>query len=242
MRNTSLFYPIEFTPLYIGCPAVFPNKTNPNNTFGGGYVDPQGFNSAPPDPAPVVPAALATTLGDVPAGFPGPIGTARHRLLLQANSTAAGAAQPGALAQPAPAASTPKDKPAAGAAQPGDLAQPAPAAASPKAAGAAAAGTTSSAPVGLNADLPLQANVNSSFVVPLKVLVGISSSFLAQGLRPQAGALQELTGTEELDYWNQVGSKPVGIVIQGIYGLTSGSTLVGCWGRVVRRVVWVPLS
>jgi hypothetical protein len=47
--------------------------------------------------------------------------------------------------------------------------------------------------------LPLQTEVNSSFLVPLKVAAGISSSFLAQGLTPaDSDALKEFSGTEEL--------------------------------------------
>lgn len=51
-----------------------------------------------------------------------------------------------------------------------------------------------------NGLLPLITEVNSSFLVPLKVAAGISSSFLAQGLAPaESDALKELTGTEELE-------------------------------------------
>lgn len=36
MQNTSLgFYPVEFTPLYVGCPSYF-NNTDP--PLGGGFV------------------------------------------------------------------------------------------------------------------------------------------------------------------------------------------------------------
>jgi hypothetical protein len=47
--------------------------------------------------------------------------------------------------------------------------------------------------------LPLQTEVNSSFLVPLKVAAGISSSFLSQGLTPaDSDAAKEFSGTEEL--------------------------------------------
>jgi hypothetical protein len=62
----------------------------------------------------------------------------------------------------------------------------------------------------LNSDLPLKTAVNSNFVVPLKVMMGISSSFLAQITTPETKGRQELTGTEDLDYWNQVGSVAAG--------------------------------
>jgi hypothetical protein len=48
--------------------------------------------------------------------------------------------------------------------------------------------------------LPLKTEVNSIFLVPLKVAAGISSSFLSQGLTPaDSDALKELSGTEELE-------------------------------------------
>ena len=41
----------------------------------------------------------------------------------------------------------------------------------------------------------------SRFVVPLATMVGVSSSFVAQGLRPEGDAAEDLTGTETLWYW-----------------------------------------
>lgn len=38
VNTTSLFYPCEFTPEYVGVPPVFPNE-QPNKTIGGGFVD-----------------------------------------------------------------------------------------------------------------------------------------------------------------------------------------------------------
>lgn len=38
VNTTSLFYPCEFTPEYIGVPPVYPNE-QPNKTIGGGFVD-----------------------------------------------------------------------------------------------------------------------------------------------------------------------------------------------------------
>jgi hypothetical protein len=37
--NASLFFPVEFTPQYIGVPPVIPNEQS-NKTVGGGFVDP----------------------------------------------------------------------------------------------------------------------------------------------------------------------------------------------------------
>ncbi|GBF94754.1 hypothetical protein Rsub_07637 [Raphidocelis subcapitata] len=42
------------------------------------------------------------------------------------------------------------------------------------------------------------------YVVPLVTVVGISSSFASQGLRPTSDAAAELTGTEQLWYWSPV--------------------------------------
>jgi len=41
----------------------------------------------------------------------------------------------------------------------------------------------------------------SRFVAPLVTLVGVSSSFVAQGLRPSSDAGEDITGTETLWYW-----------------------------------------
>jgi hypothetical protein len=179
VQASSRFYPVEFTPLYIGCPPVFVNSTNPNATVGGGFVDPQGFNSAPPNPAPKTPAALTT---------PESLNTAAA-----ASSSNATAAAPVASAireaQTGPALGTGKHR---------LLLQTQ----------AAKTNATSTAAAALNAQQPLQTSVDSTFIVPLKVMMGISSSFLAQGLRPDlTGTLAELTGTEDLDYWNQVNFK-----------------------------------
>eukprot|EP00775_Hariotina_reticulata_P001277 gene1277-1617_t len=202
--NQPRFYPFEFTPLYVGCPAVAPDTANPSNTVGGGFVDPAGFNSLPPKPAPVVPKALQASLGQVPANLWAPIPSAlvgspsaagkRHRSLLQG----AAAAPASAAAPPAGGTSEPVKTVAAEGAVPGDQVS---AVVPPQGTGSAAA----AADVGYNKLLPLETSVNSSFIVPLKIAAGISSSFMAQGLMPANNkALQELTGTEKLDYWNLV--------------------------------------
>jgi hypothetical protein len=136
------------------------NRTSPAETIGGGFVDPQGFNSAPPNPTPEIPAVLAAQLGTAATG-----GLSAPK---PPNAIAAAAANTSgrALLQ------APRSK------------------------------MTSSS--NLNSDLPLKAAVNSSFVVPLKVMMGISSSFLAQITTPETKGRQELTGTEDLDYCNQV--------------------------------------
>jgi hypothetical protein len=132
------------------------NRTAPAETIGGGFVDPQGFNSAPPNPTPEMPAALAATLG--------------------AN------AAPSAASTSAPAAAKAANSSGRALLQ--------------------APGSKSNS--NLNEDLPLKTAVNSTFVVPLEVMMGISSSFLAQITTPEKKSRQELTGTEDLDYWNQV--------------------------------------
>lgn len=201
LSNASdIFYPIEFTPLYIGCPAVYLSPANPNETVGGGYVDPQGFNSAPPHPAPVVPPALAATLGSAPPGFGAPF-------IVEEPATTAVVASNGSAPAPstgrrnlhrhllqAPAVLAGGNSTATGSVSNTTAAAPLPGAAPPAATDAE-----------LNTYLPLNTTVKSSYVLPLKSMVGISSSFLAQGLRPDASVWQELTGTEQLDYWNQVG-------------------------------------
>jgi hypothetical protein len=142
---------------------VYLNRTTPAETIGGGFVDPQGFNSAPPNPTPEIPVVLAAQLG--------------------AGST--GGSAPKSLNAPTVPAVT------AAANKTGRALLQAP-----------ASKLTSSS--NLNVDLPLKTNVNSNFVVPLKVMMGISSSFLAQITTPEKQARMELTGTEDLDYWNQV--------------------------------------
>jgi hypothetical protein len=149
----------------------------------------QGFNSLAPTDPPKVPAGLASTLGKVPPGFNKPLPKSakvgRRRALLQGAAAAPGA-QPAASAAAAPKA-----------AAPGASVGTAP---TTKAPAAAAAPGAAAAASGINSLLPLSTEVNTTFVVPLKVAAGISSSFLAQGLAPaESGALKELTGTEELE-------------------------------------------
>jgi hypothetical protein len=106
------------------------------------------------------------------------------------------AAAAGAAAVPPTTTST-----AAIGAPAGKAAAPAAAASGATAAGAKAgpgAGVPATA-LANNGLLPLKTEVNSSFLVPLKVAAGISSSFLAQGLTPaNSESLKEFTGTEEL--------------------------------------------
>ncbi|GFR41216.1 hypothetical protein Agub_g1889, partial [Astrephomene gubernaculifera] len=45
-----VFYPFEVTPLYLGDPA---RNTSASPALGAGFVEPLGFNSAPPDTRPV---------------------------------------------------------------------------------------------------------------------------------------------------------------------------------------------
>lgn len=134
----------------------------------------QGFNSWQPETPPKVPAALSATIGKVPAGYGTLPKSAHSRHLLQTpDATAAPAAKrPTAVNGAAPKTATN---------------------------GAAPAGDVSAAAMTNNRLLPLQTEVNSSFLVPLKVAAGISSSFLAQGLTPaDSDALKEFSGTEEL--------------------------------------------
>ncbi|KXZ56638.1 hypothetical protein GPECTOR_1g575 [Gonium pectorale] len=55
-------------------------------------------------------------------------------------------------------------------------------------------------PVGLQGTV----NVTPVKLVPLATFAGISSSFVAQGVRPGSNALYALTGTERLQYWDPV--------------------------------------
>ncbi|PNH12072.1 hypothetical protein TSOC_000999, partial [Tetrabaena socialis] len=110
-ETDQVFYPVEFTPLYAGDPAL---NTTVDPALGPGFVEPLGLNS----PAPKRP----------PPGAP-------------PNATL----------------------------------------------------------VGLQGAL----NVTSSKLVPLGTYVGISSSFIAQGVRPERNAGYALTGAERLQYWNQ---------------------------------------
>ena len=48
-RGGQVFYPFEATPLYVGNPAL---NVSTDPVLGGGFVEPLGFNSKPPDPAP----------------------------------------------------------------------------------------------------------------------------------------------------------------------------------------------
>jgi hypothetical protein len=57
----------------------------------------------------------------------------------------------------------------------------------------------------------LSVGAESHFVVPLATMVGISSSFASQGLRPVTDTAMELTGTERLWYWNLVGASTGGL-------------------------------
>lgn len=179
----------------------------------------QGFNSFAPADPPKVPAALAATLGKVPPGYGVLPKSAHSRHLLQAAPAAAAAlalapgANPSILPQNG-AAFTPATNGAAPGATATNGSAPAPFkpgtialnGTAPKTAtnGAApgANATTGGAPgaaLANNKLLPLQTQVNSSFLVPLKVAAGISSSFLAQGLTPaNSEAMKEFTGTEEL--------------------------------------------
>lgn len=135
----------------------------------------QGFNSFQPDVPPKVPAALNATIGKVPKGYGVLPKSAHSRHLLQAPAAAPGA--PAAKPTTAVNGAAPETAaPAGGAAKEA----PVPGAAN-------------------NKLLPLRTEVNSSFLTPLKVAAGISSSFLAQGLTPaNSEALKELSGTEEL--------------------------------------------
>ena len=47
-------------------------------------------------------------------------------------------------------------------------------------------------------------DVDPIYTVPLVTMVGVSSSFVAQGLVPQSDVAQDLAGSEELSYWNNV--------------------------------------
>eukprot|EP00879_Flechtneria_rotunda_P023516 GHRR01024878.1.p1 GENE.GHRR01024878.1~~GHRR01024878.1.p1 ORF type:complete len:572 (+),score=153.32 GHRR01024878.1:161-1876(+) len=146
-QNTSLgFFPIEFSPLYIGCPSYF-NNTNP--PIGGGFVDPYGFNSQPPNPKPTIPAPILQAFAATnTSGFDN--GT----ILTQetaANGTTGGTA-------------------------------------------------TSQ----LNALLPLPVTAQVEYLVPLKVVMGISSSFITNTFKPGGVISRELTGTEVLRYWNEI--------------------------------------
>lgn len=115
-NTTQAFYPIEFTPLYIGAPAAYTNTTP---ALGNGFVEPIGFNSPPPK-------------------------------TVMKPSNPANRTDPGIV---------------------------------------------------------MQVEVDPLFVVPLKVMVGISSSFLTQGVRPATDFKQDLTGTQLLEYWNQIDFK-----------------------------------
>lgn len=51
---------------------------------------------------------------------------------------------------------------------------------------------------------PLSATAKPNYPLPLASMVGISSSFAAQGLRPEGDAAAALSGSEQLQYWNPV--------------------------------------
>eukprot|EP00878_Enallax_costatus_P004763 GHUV01005014.1.p1 GENE.GHUV01005014.1~~GHUV01005014.1.p1 ORF type:complete len:688 (+),score=137.57 GHUV01005014.1:137-2200(+) len=146
IQNSSLgFYPVEFTPLYIGCPAFF-NNTDP--PLGGGFVDPQGFNSPPPNPKPIIPAPILLGFADTGASV---IGTDNGTLTTNqtVNSTTAAGSRLMQLE-------------------------------------------------------PLSVAGKPDFLVPLKQVMGISSSFITNMFQPTATITRELTGTEVLQYWNQI--------------------------------------
>ncbi|KAF8071044.1 hypothetical protein HT031_001126 [Scenedesmus sp. PABB004] len=74
-------------------------------------------------------------------------------------------------------------------------------AANASAANNASAATAAAA---LNALLPLSATVQPDFLVPLKMVAGISSSFTTNALKPGGKLGRELTGTEVLRYWSPI--------------------------------------
>ncbi|KAF8071043.1 hypothetical protein HT031_001125 [Scenedesmus sp. PABB004] len=76
-------------------------------------------------------------------------------------------------------------------------------AANASAANNASAATAAAA---LNALLPLSATVQPDFLVPLKMVAGISSSFTTNALKPGGKLGRELTGTEVLRYWRPADS------------------------------------
>jgi hypothetical protein len=146
MQNTSLgFYPVEFTPLYVGCPSFF-NNTDP--PLGGGFVDPQGFNSPPPDPKPSIPAPILQAFASTAARVTG-LDNGTLTTNETVNSTTPRARQLMQL-EPLPTTSKP------------------------------------------------------DFLVPLKMVMGISSSFITNMFKPTRTITRELTGTEVLTYWNQI--------------------------------------
>jgi hypothetical protein len=62
-------------------------------------------------------------------------------------------------------------------------------------------------PAGLSRTAPGPIMVSGDpapYTVPLVQMVGISSSFAAQGARPESDAAAELTGAEELTLWDPV--------------------------------------
>ena len=173
---------------------------------GGGFVDPLGFNSPPPDPKPTIPppildafaasnasantSALNTSAPTPPAAA-GPLpgtATTSGRKLLQGSVAAAAASGP--EPSPSPAAASPQPSPSAPL-LPGVLQQQHP--------NATAGGTnTTSSSAALNDLLPLDVSVKPLYVVPLKVVTGISSSFLTVLATPATPNLRALTGTEVL--------------------------------------------
>ena len=185
----------------------------PAHYAGGGFVDPLGFNSPPPDPKPAIPTPILDA-------FAASNASANTSAMNTSSPTAAAAPAPGAAAGAAPssvtttgkkilqdpAAQTPTSE--AANALPGVLQQPDTAAvqaAGPavQTAAAAAEGTnttqsSAAAAAALNDLLPLDVSVEPFYVVPLKVVAGISSSFLTVGAMPTTPAARELTGTETL--------------------------------------------
>ncbi|WIA31484.1 hypothetical protein OEZ86_002377 [Tetradesmus obliquus] len=157
------FYTIEFSPLYIGSPAFFNDTTPP---IGGGFVDPIGFNTPPPDPKPTLPSPILQAFAATAANA-----TGFNNGSLRTNSSA-------------PAANV-----------------------------AAGNGSNSSSSSNSSASSggrqllrlqPLNVTAQPTYVVPLKSLVGISSSFITNMFQPGGEITRQLTGTEALDYWNQI--------------------------------------
>eukprot|EP00775_Hariotina_reticulata_P012591 gene12591-12723_t len=146
LQKTALgFYPFEFSPLYVGCPAFFNNTQPP---IGGGFIDPLGFNTPAPQPQPTIPAPILQAFAATPAsGYDRSTGT-----LISNTSTA----------------------------------------------------TSRQNSSNLMRLQPLQVSAQPSYLVPLKVVMGISSSFITNMVRPGGTITRELTGTETLQYWNQV--------------------------------------
>ncbi|WIA11774.1 hypothetical protein OEZ85_011868 [Tetradesmus obliquus] len=161
------FYAIEFSPLYIGSPAFF-NETTP--PIGGGFVDPIGFNTPPPDPMPNLPSPILQAFAATAANATGfNNGSLRTNSSAPAVNTAAGNSS-----------YTISNKSTAS--------------------NSSANGTQEQ----LMQLQPLNVTAQPTYVVPLKSLVGISSSFIINMFQPGGEITRQLTGTESLNYWNQI--------------------------------------